>query len=325
MSRSTGWAGAVLVAAALAQAAPAARAEAPLRVLATTGMIADVAAELGGECLAAEALIGPGLDPHLYEATPSDITRLQQAELILHTGFGLEGQMGKLFERLAAQRAVLAVGPAAMSPEALIPVDDLEGVDPHLWMDAGLWAHIAPVIAAEAGRLRPGCAATLEAGAAAYGAQLAALDGWVRAAVASIPEAGRVLVTAHDAFAYYGRAYGLRVEAVQGLSTESEASIADIRDVAGVLVAAQVPAVFVESTINPRTVAAVLEAAAAAGHQARVGGTLYSDAMGEPGTPEGSYIGMIRANTLAIVTALGGTPPAWPAALADWAARWGLE
>ncbi|PKP85849.1 MAG: manganese transporter [Alphaproteobacteria bacterium HGW-Alphaproteobacteria-2] len=300
MSRATGWTGAILVAAGLALAAPAARAEAPLRVLATTGMIADVTAELGGECLAAEALIGPGLDPHLYEATPSDIARLQQAELILHTGFGLEGQMGKLFERLAAQRAVLAVGPAAMPPEALIPVDDLEGVDPHLWMDPGLWARIAPVIAAEAARRRPDCAAVL-------------------------PEASRVLVTAHDAFAYYGRAYGLKLEAVQGLSTKSEASIADIRAVADALVAARVPAVFVESTINPRTVAAVLEAAAAAGHTARVGGTLYSDAMGEPGTPEGSYIGMIRANTLAIVTALGGTPPAWPVALAPWAARWGLE
>jgi len=320
------FAAAVLCVGVMAAPTPSlAAAEAPLRVLATTGMLADVARNVGGDCAEVDALIGPGLDPHLYQATASDVRRLQGAELIVFHGHGLEGQLGNVLDRLGESRPVRAVGPAAVPPAELIPVEDIYGIDPHLWMEVRLWAMTAPVIAEAIAEQRPECAPALRERAARFGDELAALHDWVGEAVASIPQDQRVLVTAHDAFGYYARAYGLRVAAVQGLSTESEASVADIRAVAETVAEAGVPAVFVETTINPRTVEAMIEAARAAGHEVRIGGTLYSDAMGEAGTPGGTYIGMIRANTVAIVEGLGGRLPPWPVALSGWAARWGLE
>lgn len=298
--------------------------EAPVPVLATVGMLGDVAAEIGGDCAAVEVLVGPGADPHLYQPTASDVARLQGADLILHVGFGLEGQLGAVLDRLSARRAVVAVAPAAMPAEALIPVDEMAGVDPHLWMDPALWAHTVPVIAAAIAEQRPDCAAAIEHRAAAYAAQLAALSDWVAASVATVPEAQRVLVTAHDAFGYYARAFGLREVAVQGLSTEAEASISDIRTVAATVIAQRVPAVFVETTINPRTIEALIESVTAQGGSLAMGGALFSDALGDAGTVDGTYIGMIHSNTVTIVTALGGTPAPLPTALADWAARWGL-
>jgi manganese/zinc/iron transport system ATP- binding protein len=292
-------------------------------VLATVGMVADVAAEVGGDCVAAEALIGPGSDPHLYQPTASDVGRLAEADLILTVGHGLEGQLGAVLARFADRTASVAVAEAGFEEASLIEAADFGGgIDPHLWMDAGLWAGIAAVIAEAVGGIAPGCAEAARANAAAYAATLEALDGWVEASVATIPEGQRVLVTAHDAFAYFGRAYGLDVVAIQGISTEAEASIADIRAAADAVVEAGVPAVFVETTINPRAIEAVIEAAGARGHAVEVGGALFSDAMGDAGTAEGTYIGMLVANARAITEALGGTPPPLPAALDGWAAEW---
>ena len=192
-------------------------------------------------------------------------------------------------------------------------------------MDVSQWALTAPVIAEVLGELAPDCAAAMQTRATAYMGELAGLHEWVRASVATIPDEQRVLVTAHDAFAYYGRAYGIDVAGIQGISTESEAGIADIRQTVDLVVARNVPAVFIESTINPRTIQAVIDAAAGRGHDVALGSQLYSDAMGEAGTAAGTYIGMIHANTLAIVSALGGTPVALPEALATWAARWNMQ
>jgi manganese/zinc/iron transport system substrate-binding protein len=155
--------------------------------------------------------------------------------------------------------------------------------------------------------------------------QLDALHRWIEASVATIPEAQRILVTAHDAFNYYGRAYGIEVAGIQGISTESEAGVNDIRAMVDVVVERQVPAVFIESTINPRTIQAVIDAAAQRGQEVRIGGQLYSDAMGAPGTPGGTYIGMLVENTRTIVTALGGAPLPLPGELAGWADEWGVE
>lgn len=301
----------------------AGRAEAPGAV-ATIGMIGDVARELAGGCVPVEVLIGDGADPHLYQPTASDVRRLQEAGLILHLGFGLEGRLGALLDRLAERRPVVAVGPDSVPEADLIAVSGDYAFDPHLWMDVALWTRTVPTLAQALSGLRPDCAAVIEGNSAPYAAALTALDGWVRDSIASVPEAARVLVTAHDAFAYYARAYGLREVAIQGLSTESEAAVADIREVAQTVVDTGVPAVFVESTINPRTVQAMIEAVVAMGGAVSIGGTLHSDAMGTDGTAEGTYIGMIHANTRAIVTALGGTPAPLPEALRPWAARWGL-
>jgi len=277
---------------------------------------------VGGDCAVVEVLVGPGADPHLYQPTASDVARLQQAELILHVGFGLEGQLGAVLDRMAARRAVVAVAPAAIPEDRLIPTDEMAGVDPHLWMDPALWVQTVPVIAAAITEQRSACADAVAARADDYAAQLSALADWVAASVATIPEDRRVLVTAHDAFAYFARAHGLREVAIQGLSTEAEASISDIRSVAQTVLADQVPAVFVETTINPRTVQALIESVTAQGGSLALGGALFSDALGDAGTVDGTYIGMIHSNTVTIVTALGGTPAPLPAALASWAARW---
>jgi manganese/zinc/iron transport system substrate-binding protein len=193
-------------------------------------------------------------------------------------------------------------------------------------MDASRWARIAPVVADAIAEARPDCAAEVEANAAAYMDDLTALHDWVGAAIASIPEGRRLLVTAHDAFEYFSLAYGIEAsEAIEGISTTTEASIADIRSVADFVVDRQVPAVFVETTLNPRTIEALVQEVRARGHEVAIGGTLYSDGMGPEGTADGTYIGMIRANPETIVEALRGELPIWPEALAGWAEAWSVS
>lgn len=294
-------------------------------VVATTGMIGDVARNVAGECAAIEELMGPGIDPHLYKARASDVRSLQQADAILYSGYALEGQLGDVLDNLASRKPTVAVAPAAIPPAELITAEGVYGIDPHLWMDAALWSRTAPVIAETLSPLAPDCAAAMRQRAEDYQAQLMALDGWIGASVATIPESQRVLVTAHDAFAYYGRAYGIEVAGIQGISTESEAGIADIRAMVDLVVERQVPAVFVESTINPRTIEAVIDAAAAGGRTIAVGGELFSDSMGEAGTAEGTYIGMLVANTRRIVEALGGSVAPLPALLQAWAEAWDID
>ena len=300
---------------------PAQAAE-PLETVVTIGMLGDVAERVGGECVEVTALMGPGVDPHLFQASARDVATLQRAETILYSGYALEGRLGDVLERFAEITPTVAVSPAAIGEDALIRVQDAYGIDPHLWMDVSLWAQTLPVLAETFAEARPECAATMRANAEAYGRELAALHDWIAASVASIPEAQRILVTAHDAFHYYGRAYGIEVAGIQGISTETETGVADIRAMADVVVERAVPAVFVESTINPRTVQAVIDAARQRGQAVTVGAQLYADAMGDAGTAEGTYIGMLHANTRHIVEALGGTPAPLPEALADWAARW---
>lgn len=292
-------------------------------VVATVGMIGDVADTVAGECVAVQTLMGPGTDPHLYQPTASDVQRLAGAEAVLHMGFGLEGQLGAVLERLGQRTPVLAVGPTAVPSENLIEVGGSYGVDPHLWMDAALWSRTVSVIASFLAELTPGCGG-IAARADAHEAEILALHGWMETAISTIPDDQRALVTAHDAFGYFARAYGIDVVAIQGLSTEAEAAIADIIEVAETVVARNVPAVFVESTISPRSIEALIAAVRDRGHTVEIGGELYGDAMGDAGTAEGTYVGMMHANTVTIVTALGGTVPPLPEALAGWAETWDI-
>lgn len=298
---------------------------APIQAVATIGMIGDIASELGAQCADVDTLMGPGIDPHLYQATSGDVRALGRANLILYAGLTLEGQLGDVLGRFAERTPTVAVSEASIEEDQRIRTNDDYGVDPHVWMDVALWAQTIPVIADALTGVAPDCAEGIEHRAESLAVTLEALDGWIAEAVATIPEQQRVLVTAHDAFAYYGRAYGLDVVGIQGVSTEAEPSIADIRATAETLARAGVPAVFVETTINPRTIQAVLDAAADLGHDAHRGGSLYSDAMGEPGTAAGTYVGMLHANTSSIVTALGGRLLPLPEAMRAWAARFGIE
>ncbi|MEM8790611.1 MAG: zinc ABC transporter substrate-binding protein [Pseudomonadota bacterium] len=293
------------------------------KLVATVGMIGEPAAHIADGCADVQTMMGPGIDPHLYQASAGDVRDLFEAAGVLYAGHNLEGQLGEIFAKLGATKPVLAVSEAAAPKEQLILEDGAPYADPHLWMDALLWSGIAAPIADVLAGLDPACANAPDR-AETYQAELAALDSWIRASVATIPETQRVMVTAHDAFAYYGRAYGIEVVGIQGVSTESEAAIADIRATVDLVVERNVPAIFVESTINPRTVEAVIEAADAEGHRLIRGEELFSDAMGEEGTASGTYIGMLYSNTVSVVEALGGELQPLPTALHPWAERWGI-
>ncbi|NBE06261.1 zinc ABC transporter solute-binding protein [Rhodobacter sp. CCP-1] len=272
-------------------------------ITATTGMIADIARRLtGGEVT---ALMGPGMDPHGYRPTRSDILALSRADIILWHGLNLEAQFADVMADLSRQRTVVALADSV--PQADLLADPAYGdrPDPHVWFDPRLWSVVvdrAATVLAEAG-------VATEAPAQALRDEIAALDTYARQVLGSVPESARILVTAHDAFAYFGRAYGWQVEGIQGISTESEAGLARITELVDLLTNRQIPAVFVESSVSDRAIRALIEGAAARGHTVAVGGELFSDAMGPDDTYEGTYIGMMDHNVTTIARALGGTAP----------------
>ncbi|WP_245906088.1 metal ABC transporter solute-binding protein, Zn/Mn family [Teichococcus aestuarii] len=304
----------LVAAPALPGVAPAQPAAPP--VLATTAMIGDLARRIGGGRIALDVLMGEGVDPHLYKPTRGDIARLLKAELVLTNGLLLEGQMTGAFERVArAGKPVVAVA-ESLPPEFLLSPEGAAGHhDPHVWMDPQAWSRAAALIAQHLTTLEPAGAAAFARNLADLQAELVALDAWAEQAIASIPARQRVLVTAHDAFNYFSRRYGLEVMGIQGLSTESEAGLRRMEELVALLVERGIPAVFVESSVSDRNVRALVEGAAARGHRVVIGGSLFSDAMGAPGTYEGTYPGMIDHNVTTMVRALGGEAP--PRGFAD--------
>ncbi|MBL4916324.1 metal ABC transporter solute-binding protein, Zn/Mn family [Szabonella alba] len=289
----------------------AARTQTPLRIVATTGMIADAARAISGGGV--QGLMGPGVDPHGYRQTRSDIAALVSADLVLWHGLRLEAQLAGLMETLQARGPVVAVAETVDPARLLRSPDYPDQPDPHLWMDPDLWlqvvAAIADAITGATTGADPEPAETLPANAAAYRAEITAVQDYAKCVLASVPPAARVLVTAHDAFGYFGRAYGFEVEGLQGISTESEAGLARIRDLVDLLVERDIRAVFVESSVPDRAMRALIEGAAARGHTVVIGGELYSDAMGPEGSHEGTYPGMIDHNVTTIARALGGSAP----------------
>ena len=283
---------------------------APPVALATTGMIADLLRGVAGPAIITETLIGEGVDPHLFRPTRNDIARILRANVIFYNGHRLEGRMHEVLERAANQgRPALAVAEAIPRERLRQHEDYPDAADPHLWMDPMLWAETLPAITATLGRL-PRLNRDLAAGAAATHANLARLDAYARDVLSPIPPERRILVTAHDAFAYFGRRYGFQVESIQGLSTEAEASLARIEAMVRLIVGRRLPAIFTETSVPDRAVRALVEGVAAQRHQVALGGTLFSDSMGRPGTYRGTYEGMMDHNFTTIARALGGNPPA---------------
>ncbi len=286
------------------------RAATPLTVVATTGMIADAARAVAGDVAGVTALMGPGVDPHAYRQTRSDIVALSRADLVLWNGLYLEAQLERLMADLAARGPVVAVAEAVPADQRLADEDYSDRFDPHVWMDPDLWAIVVGAVRDALIAARPDAEALFRANADMHLAEVAALGAYAREVLASVPEPARVLVTAHDAFGYFGRAYGWRVEGIQGISTESEAGLARISELVDLLVTSRIGAVFVESSVSDRGLRALIEGAVARGHTVTIGGELYSDAMGAPGTYEGTWLGMIDHNVTTIARALGGTAPA---------------
>ncbi|MBP9145449.1 MAG: zinc ABC transporter substrate-binding protein [Thermoanaerobaculia bacterium] len=279
----------------------------PLRVVATTGMIGDAARRLGGEHVAVTALMGPGVDPHLYKASEGDVRLLADADLILYNGLHLEGKMGDVLVKMARTRPVVAVSEDLPRDELREPPEMAGQYDPHVWFDVALWAKTLAPIERELARLAPAHAATFAANRQAYEAELAELDAWVKELIATIPVEQRVLITAHDAFGYFGRRYGIRVVGLQGISTLAEAGLKDVDRVVDEIVAKRIPAIFVESSVPRRAIEAVESAVRSRGHEVVIGGQLFSDALGAADSPAGNYPGMVRANVETIVRSLGGT------------------
>lgn len=277
-----------------------------MRVVATTGMVADLAKNIGGERVEVTTLMGPGVDPHLYKASEGDVRRLTRADLILYSGLHLEAKMGEVFERMSTRKRTVAVADAIPLSERLAPPEFKGAYDPHVWFDVSLW-----MVAAERARdaliaADPAHAAEYRANWEAYRTRLSALDAYVRTEAERVPAGQRVLVTAHDAFNYFGRRYGFEVRGLQGISTQAEAGTGDVQSLASFIVARRIPAIFVESSIPRRTVEAVQAAVKARGFDVKIGGQLYSDALGSAGTPAASYEGMVRQNIDTIVGALLG-------------------
>jgi manganese/zinc/iron transport system substrate-binding protein len=283
--------------------------EAPLQVVATTGMIADAARQVGGAGVEVVGLMGPGVDPHAYRPTRSDIATLTRADLVLWHGLYLEAQMEDFLLGLAARRPVVAVAETLPADQLIAHTAYADRVDPHVWMNPPMWAEVVRAVRDALIAERPEHAAAFTANADAHLAGIAALDTYGQTVLASVPAGRRILVTAHDAFAYFGRAYGFEVVGIQGISTESEAGLARIAEVIDLLVARDIGAVFVETSVSDRNIRALIEGAAARGHDVRIGGELFSDAMGPEGTYEGTYIGMIDHNITVISRALGGDAP----------------
>ncbi|MBE1285378.1 MAG: manganese transporter [Rhodobacteraceae bacterium] len=286
-----------------------AAAEAPLQVVATTGMIADAARQIGGDQVEVKGLMGAGVDPHAYRQTRTDIVAMTRADLVLWHGLYLEAQMEEFFHDLERKKTVVAVADGLPKDLLRANEDYADKFDPHVWMDPTLWKLVVQEIQEALTQVRPGAASVFAANAEQHLTDLDRLRSYAETTLAGVPENSRVLVTAHDAFGYFGQAYGFEELGIQGISTQSEAGLSRISELVDVLVDRQITAVFVESSVSDRSIKALIEGAAAKGHVVQIGGELYSDAMGNDGTYEGTYLGMLDHNVTTIASALGAEAP----------------
>jgi manganese/zinc/iron transport system substrate-binding protein len=281
------------------------RGDAGSQVLCTTTIVADLVRQVAGDRVRVESLLAPGVDPHSYRATPRDADRLARANLVVASGLGLEGKLAELLARLGRRSRVAFVA-EGLPREELLSVG-AGRYDPHVWFDCSLWTRCLPTVVEALGGIDPTGLPEYRERAAVVAASLDEVDRQVRARLAGIPAGQRVLVTAHDAFQYFGRAYGIEVVGVQGTNTESEAGLGDINRLVDLLVERQIPAVFLETSVSDRNVRALVEGAAARGHEVRLGGRLYSDSLGPPGSDADTLAGALFANVDTIVAGLGGS------------------
>jgi manganese/zinc/iron transport system substrate-binding protein len=277
-----------------------------VKVVATIGMITDAVERVGGDRVEVEGLMGPGVDPHLYKASEGDVRRLERAHIVFYGGLHLEAKMAEVLERVGGERRTQAVTGPIPRGRLLAPPEFAGAYDPHVWFDVSLWMLAVEQIRDTLVEADPPHAGLYRRNAAAYLEELEELDRYVARRAATVPAERRVLITAHDAFNYFGRAYGFQVRGLQGISTASEAGAGDVKGLARFIAERRIPAIFVESSVSPRTIEAVREAVRARGFDVAIGGSLFSDAMGDAGTPEGTYVGMVRHNVDTIVDGLSG-------------------
>lgn len=273
-----------------------------LQIITTTGMIQDIVQNIAGDKATVVALMGTGVDPHLYKATANDLTRLGEADVIFYNGLHLEGKMADVFEKLNSRKPTLAVTDGIEESQFRMISETQH--DPHIWFDVKLWAKAAEFASKKLQEIDKPNAEYYKTNTQKYLLKLDSLDAWIRTEIAQIPAEQRVLITAHDAFGYFGRAYGVEVIGLQGISTVSEFGVQDVVKLVDLITQRKIKAIFVESSVPKRSVEAVVMGAKERGSDVKIGGELFSDAMGAKGTPEGTYIGMVSANVRTIVNAL---------------------
>jgi manganese/zinc/iron transport system substrate-binding protein len=275
-----------------------------VRIVTTTSMITDLAQVVGGERVEAKGLMGPGVDPHLYKASAGDVNRLQEADVIFYNGLHLEAAMSEVLEQMHGRIKTVAVTDTIDKAGLLAPPEFKGAYDPHVWFDVTMWMKAVERTRDTLAEVDSANASVYRANADKYLKELADLHDYVKSQAGKVPEQQRVIVTAHDAFNYFGRAYGFDVRGLQGISTATEAGAADVQNLAQFIAERKIPAIFVESSVPPRSIEALQAAVKAKGHNVNIGGQLFSDALGSAGTPEGTYIGMVRHNIDTIVAAL---------------------
>jgi len=279
----------------------------PIRVVATTGMVGDIVRNVGGTRVDVHVLMGPGVDPHLYKASESNVRLIGRSDIIFYTGLHLEAGMGRVLENIhVIDKRAVAVSDLIDRSVLKTPPEFQGAYDPHIWFDVRLWMQTVEPVRLALTELDPNSADLFQTNAEAYLKELDTLDTYVRHQAVKIPSDQRVLITAHDAFNYFGQAYGFEVRGLQGISTATEAGAADVTDLADFIVEREIGAIFIESSVPQRNVEAVRAAVQSRGFDVVIGGELFSDAMGSAGTPEGTYQGMVRHNIDTIVHALAG-------------------
>ena len=281
----------------------------PIEVVATVGMVADIVREVGGTRVVVSQLMGPGVDPHLYRGSRDDVRSILTADMVFYSGLMLEGKLAGMLEKVARKKPVIAITKSLSRDSVLEEEATLGHSDPHVWMDVLAWSSCVDVVVESLVEFDPTNEAQFRVAASAYQATLAKLDRYGRQVMSTVPASGRVLITSHDAFHYFGRAYGLEVLGVQGLSTDSEAGLKQINSLVDTIVQRKIAAVFVESSVPKKSILAVVDGAGSRGHNVIIGGELFSDAMGPGATYEGTYVGMLDHNLTIVARSLGGGAP----------------
>jgi manganese/zinc/iron transport system substrate-binding protein len=279
----------------------------PIKAVCTIGQVTEMVQRVGGEHVEAEGIMGPAVDPHLYSPVASDVRRLSDADVIFYNGLHLEGRMADLFVKMARSKPTFAIteGLQTREDKRLREPPEFEGLyDPHVWHDPLLWAECIKDVGEMLAEFDPAHAEDYRKNAEAYRQEIAQLDQFCRDELAKIPKDRRVLVTAHDAFGYFGAAYGIEVFGLKGVSTEEEKDLAHQEEIQRMLIERKIPAVFVETAVAARTIESLVEPARATGHDLKIGGELYADALGPADSDEATYAGMIRHNVRTIAEAL---------------------
>ncbi len=276
-----------------------------LQVVTTTTMITDLLRNIGGDKIDVKGLMGTGVDPHLYKASEGDVSKLFNADVIVYNGLHLEGKLEDVFEKMRRQNKKTIAVSDVIDKSTLIGSEYFaSNYDPHIWFDISNWKQITSYVVEKLSELDVENADTFEKNGKAYLEKLSSLQRTIESSVAELPIDQRILVTAHDAFNYFGKAFEFEVVGLQGLSTATEAGVKDVQKMAGFIIEKDIKAIFVESSVPKRTIEALVEAVKSKGHDVEIGGTLYSDALGSDGTKEGTYLGMYQYNVQTIVNSL---------------------